>query len=226
MQPEEGNAGRAKEAVQHEASQTAEHARSVTQDVAGTAKEQARQVTQEATDQARRVVTDARDRLSGEIDSQTGRAAEGLRQWAGELEQMAGSGSDGSPVRTVVRQLSDTGRRAADYLDEHGVGGVVGEVGQFARRRPGAFLVGAAVTGFLAGRLAKATAAAGSSSSTSSSGTGTAALPATGGSSPATVTDPVPDAANLPPASGSYGSTPFESGAQATPPAGPAGEVR
>jgi hypothetical protein len=228
----EGQTGRTKEAVQHEAAQAVEHARTVTQDVAETAKEQARQVTEEAADQARRVARDARDRLSGEIDSQAGRAAAGLRQWAGDLERMADAGSDGSPVRTVVHQLSDNGRRAADYLDEHGIGGVVGEVGHFARRRPGAFLLGAAVTGFLAGRLAKAAAGAGSSSSPEEtnddpSGTsGAAALPATGGPVSSTAADPVPDAAAVPPAPGSYGATPYETGAQATPPPGPTGEVR
>jgi hypothetical protein len=231
MEPAQGQTTRAKEAVQQETAQTVEHARTVTQDVAGTAKEQALHVTQEATDQARRVVGDARERLSGEIDTQTGRAAEGLRQWAGELERMADAGSDGSPVRTVVHQLSGNGRRAADYLDEHGIGGVVGEVGQFARRRPGAFLLGAAVTGFLAGRLAKAAAGAGSSSpakeTSGTSGTTSAAgLPASNGPAPSTAADPVPDAAAVPPVPGSYGATPYESGAQATPPPGPTGEVR
>jgi hypothetical protein len=205
-----GSEGRTREAVQHEAAQTAEHARTATAEVAGTAKEQARQVTREAGEQARRVVDDARQRLGGELDAQTGRASSGLRRWADELDRMAEAGADGSPVRSAVRQLSDGGRQAAGYLDDHGVGGVVERVGEFARRRPGAFLAGAAVTGFLAGRLAKAT--AGASRDTSD-----------GGETPA-----VPPAAALTPAEGegSYGATPYASGARATPPAGPSGQVR
>jgi hypothetical protein len=222
-----------RETVQHEASQTAEHARTATRDVAETAGEQARQVTREAGEQARRVVEDARDRLSGEFDSQTGRAASGLRQWADELERMADAGTDGSSVRTAVRQLSDGGRQAADYLDEHGVGGVVERVGEFARRRPGTFLIGAAVGGFLAGRLAKATASAGSSGPAGGQETTGAHVPV-----PASADTPVPPPASaggipaagaaggIPPAGGSYGTTPFEDGAQATPPAGPSGQVR
>ena len=206
-----------RETVQHEASQTAEHARTAARDVAETAGEQARQVTREAGEQARRVMEDARERLSGEFDSQTGRAASGLRQWADELERMADAGADGSSIRTAVRQLSDGGRQAADYLDEHGVGGVVERVGEFARRRPGTFLIGAAVGGFLAGRLAKATVSAGGSPTTSGAGQGEGDQPA------ATATSaPVPGSTG----SGSYGATPYENGAQATPPAGPIGEVR
>ena len=240
-----GSEGQTRETVQHEAARTAEHARTATAEVAATAKEQARQVTREAGEQARRVVDDARERLSGELDSQTGRAASGLRQWADELDHMAEAGADGSPVRTAVRQLSDGGRQAADYLDEHGVGGVVERVGDFARRRPGAFLLGAAVTGFLAGRLAKATASAGSAGGPagayqSSAGGGEtpsrAPLPAatgtpatrtstTGTSAPA-ASRSVPGATGTPPAGGSYGTTPYDDGAQATPPAGPSGQVR
>jgi hypothetical protein len=204
-----------RETVQHEAGQTAEHARTAARDVAETAGEQARQVTREAGEQARRVVEDARERLSGEFDSQTGRAASGLRQWADELERMADAGADGSSMRTAVRQLSDGGRQAADYLDEHGVGGVVERVGEFARRRPGTFLIGAAVGGFLAGRLAKATVSAG--------GPPTASRADEGDRPAATATSaPVPGSTG----SGSYGATPYENGAQATPPAGPIGEVR
>jgi hypothetical protein len=120
-------------------------------------------------------------------------------------------------VRTAVRQLSDGGRQAADYLDEHGVGGVVERVGEFARRRPGTFLIGAAVGGFLAGRLAKATVSAGSAGG-SPTGSREGEQPA----ATAATSAPVPGSTG----SGSYGATPYENGAQATPPAGPVGEVR
>jgi hypothetical protein len=204
-------------AVQDEAAQTAGQARSATREVGETATEQARQVGREAGQQARRVADDARERLSGELDSQTGRAAGGLRQWADELDRMAEAGAGGSPVHTAVRRLSDGGRQAADYLDEHGVSGVVERVGRFARRRPGTFLIGAAAAGFLAGRLARATATAGSADG-----------PAPGGGEPpgGMPSPPAPaTSAGVPPAT-SYGSTPYEDGGQATPPAGPTGQVR
>jgi hypothetical protein len=224
--------GQTRESVRQEATETAEHARTATRDIAETAKGQAQQVTREAGEQARRVVDDARERLGGELDSQTGRAASGLRQWADELDRMAEAGADGSPVRRAVRQLSDGGRQAADYLDEQGVGGVVEKVGTFARRRPGTFLIGAAVSGFLAGRLAKATVSAGSGERhESASGAGEGALggaPSGEVPSAATETDsaPVSGVAGVPSATGSYGATPYENGGQAIPPAGPSGQVR
>ncbi|MGI5229635.1 hypothetical protein [Actinoallomurus sp. CA-142502] len=214
-----GPEGQTREAVQHEAAQTAEHARSATAEVAETAGEQARQVPREAGERARHVVDDARQRLSGELDSRTGRAAGGLRQWADELDRMAESGADGSPVRTAVTRLSQGGRQAAGYLDEHGVAGVAERVGEFARRRPGTFLIGAAVTGFLAGRLAKATASAGSAEDS-------AETPGRSPSSPAASLSPDTPAPPVPAVGGSYGATPYENGAQATPPPGPSGQVR
>jgi hypothetical protein len=221
MQSPEGNT---KETVQHEVSQAADHARSATQDVAQTARDQARQVTQEARDQGRRVVTDTRERLAGEIDSQAGRAAQGLRRLADELDRMAESATDGSAARTAVRQLSDTGRRAAGYLEEHGAGGVVEEVGEFARRRPGTFLIAAAATGFLAGRLGKAVARAGSSTPEEDSGdvTGDVGSGVIGDATGPTVPPATPA---TPPSTGAYGTSPYETGAQASPPGFP-GEVR
>jgi len=55
-----------------------------------------------------------------------------------------------------VHQIAETGRRAAEYLDRRGFEGAVGELQDFARRKPGTFLLGAAVAGFLVGRAAKA----------------------------------------------------------------------
>lgn len=53
-------------------------------------------------------------------------------------------------------QAANRGRRAADYLEERGVDGLVGDLQGFARRRPGAFLGGAVLAGLVAGRLMKA----------------------------------------------------------------------
>jgi hypothetical protein len=48
----------------------------------------------------------------------------------------------------------------ADYLDRHGPEGVLREVQDFARRRPGAFLATALAAGFVVGRLGKGVAKA------------------------------------------------------------------
>jgi hypothetical protein len=60
----------------------------------------------------------------------------------------------------LVQQVADGGRQVADWLDHRGLDGVLTEMRSFARRRPGIFLLGAGVTGFVIGRVAKSTAGA------------------------------------------------------------------
>jgi hypothetical protein len=59
-----------------------------------------------------------------------------------------------------VSRIADSGRQFADYLDRHGPEGVLREVQDFARRRPGAFLATALAAGFVVGRLGKGVAKA------------------------------------------------------------------
>ncbi|GAA2894406.1 hypothetical protein GCM10010517_59090 [Streptosporangium fragile] len=149
---------------------TAQQARSAAGEVAETAKGQTQAVTGEARQQARQVVDQLRDRVSEQTQQQSRRAAQGIRQWADDLASMSEGGKPDSPVSGVVQQVADGGRRAADYLEQHGLTGVVEEVQNFARRRPGAFLAGALAAGFLVGRLAKASGGATSGSSTGGTG--------------------------------------------------------
>ncbi|MQA83594.1 MAG: hypothetical protein GEV03_02910 [Streptosporangiales bacterium] len=144
---------------QGEAPATAGGVGAATGEVAGSAREQAGEVGGEAAAQARHVVDQVRERLGHETQSQTRRFCANLRHWTEELTSMAESAKPDSPVRDVVYQVADGGRRAADYLDGRGVGGLVEEIQEFGRRRPGTFLAGAALAGFVVGRLVKATAA-------------------------------------------------------------------
>ncbi|GAA3834586.1 hypothetical protein GCM10022226_65030 [Sphaerisporangium flaviroseum] len=134
---------------------TADRAKEAVGEVAGTAKQQATVVASEAKTQAGQAIGHLRNRAAKEADTQAQKAAQGIRQWADDLANMADNGKPDSPVRTVTHQVADTSRRAADYLEEHGIAGVAEDVQQFARRRPGLFLAGAVAAGFLVGRLAK-----------------------------------------------------------------------
>jgi hypothetical protein len=133
-------------------------------EAAGTAKEEARNVAQaakseagavldEAKGQVRRLAVQARDQAREGVRGQHSQLVDKLRQVADELGEMAGDG--GSPARAVVSDLSQRGRRLAAYLADRGPEGVLAEVQDFARRRPAAFLAGAAVAGFLVGRVGK-----------------------------------------------------------------------
>ncbi|MFE0871731.1 ATP synthase subunit B family protein [Streptomyces rochei] len=148
--------GATKQKVRTEASATADQARQAAGQVAGTAADQARSVVGEARQQAGTVLEELRGRAMGEAEEQTRRAAGQLRQWAGDLSTLAAHAPDDSPARGLVTHAADRGSQAADYLDERGVEGLVGDLQQFARRRPGAFLGGALLAGLAVGRLAKA----------------------------------------------------------------------
>jgi uncharacterized protein YjbJ (UPF0337 family) len=158
-QSADGGAGRVEavgQTAKEQASATAGQAREAAGEVAGTALEQARTVAGEARRQAGSAVGDLRGRVSEEVEGQTRRAAGTVRQWADDLAELARNAPDGSPARSLVSQAADGGHRAADYLDQHGVQGMTEDVKGFARRRPGAFLAGAAMAGFAVGRIAKA----------------------------------------------------------------------
>jgi hypothetical protein len=194
---------------------TAQHARSAAGEVAGTAKEQTQAVVGEAKEQARQMVGRLRGQAGEQVHHQSRRAAQGIRQWADDLSSMSEGGKPDSPVSGVVQQVADGGRRVADYLEQHGLAGAVDEVQSFARRRPGAFLAGAAAMGFLIGRIAKAS--GGSASTTASTG------PTTGAS-------PIPAQPLQSPVEPPFRAQPLtpeeEFGGAAAPPGGMGGEVR
>jgi hypothetical protein len=144
------------QAAKQETRATADRAKEAAGTVAGSAREQARNVTGEARDQVAEVASHLKERAAQEADSQTRRTADTIRQWADDLSGMAENTRSDSPVRNLASQAADGGRRAADMLEERGVGGLVEGVESFARRRPGAFLAGAALAGFAIGRMAKA----------------------------------------------------------------------
>ncbi|GGR53538.1 hypothetical protein [Streptomyces roseolus] len=131
-------------------------------EVGGTAKEQAANVVGEATAQARSLVDDLRGQLQGQAQSQTERLAENVRRLARELREMSEGGKPDSTMAGVARQLADGGEQAAARMEQRGPDGLVGDLQDFARRRPGAFLAGAAVAGFLVGRTGKGVGAASS----------------------------------------------------------------
>jgi len=132
-------------------------------EVTGTAKDQAKRVGAEAKTQARSVAVDVRDRVGEQARTQNDRLVGTIRQTADQLDEMRGDRAD-SPAATVVSRVADSGRQLADYLENNGPEGVLREVQDFARRRPGAFLASALAAGFIVGRLGKGVAKADSGS--------------------------------------------------------------
>jgi hypothetical protein len=138
--------------------------------------------------------------VKDEAEGQAKRAADALRQWAGDLSDLAAHAEKDSPARSLAAQAGDRGQRAADYLESKGVEGLLSDLQGFARRRPGAFLGGALVAGMAVGRLTKAakTASQGNGSGGNGSGQGRQQVPVAPAPGEGALTPPAPPPAAPP----------------------------
>ena len=154
-------------AAREEIGQLKETAGEAARDVAGTAKEKASEVTSDARRQTAQLAGQTRDQLVEQAGQQKDRAAEGLRAVAAELQEMAEHGQSGLGSQ-LAQQGAQFSHRTADFLQQHEPAELLDEVRGFARRRPGTFLLGAAVLGVVAGRLSRALASGGTGTSSGS----------------------------------------------------------
>lgn len=136
------------------AGQSADAAGRAAADVKDTAKDQAQRVAGEAQAQARNVASQMRERVGEQARTQNDRLVDTIRRLASDLDGMRGERAD-SPAATVVSRVADGSRQLADHLARQGPEGVLRDVQDFARRRPGAFLATALAAGFVVGRLGK-----------------------------------------------------------------------
>lgn len=157
----QGVADNAKSAAQGVAGTT----KSAAADVAGTAKQEAGHVASVAAEQGKAVAGEAAahgrqlvSELRSQIDSQARSQQESIRSlitdFTSELRSMADSGN-GGVASTVARQVADRAEGLTGYLEGRGPTDLVEDLRHFARRRPGTFLLGAALTGLVAGRFVR-----------------------------------------------------------------------
>ena len=140
--------------------EVAERAKVEASQVTETAKDQARQVKDEVTTQARGLVDQAKTELRDQGRTQADHAAQAIRRVGDQATALAdGRVDEAGPVADYVRQAGERAGQVADHLDERGIEGVVTEVQDFARRKPGVFLLGCAAAGFATGRLIRGGAA-------------------------------------------------------------------
>jgi hypothetical protein len=128
--------------------------------VAQTATEQAQVVIAETTRQARDLVGEAGGQAREQAAAQQQKAAQQLRTVADELAEMADKGGQSGLATEVARQAADRMHGAAGWLEKREPADLMHAVRDFARRRPGTFLVGAAVAGLAVGRLTRGLTAA------------------------------------------------------------------
>jgi hypothetical protein len=150
-------------AVKEQGSQVAQGTSQAGRWVAHSAAEQGKQVVQETGRQAHEVVDQAQAQLMEQASAQQKRAASGLRSLGDQLRSAVDKSEQPGPAVDLVRQASDRISRVADWLEHREPGQVVAELREFARRRPGAFLGGAAAAGMLAGRFTRTMTSGGAS---------------------------------------------------------------
>jgi len=141
------------------AKQTAGTAADEGKRVAGVAQGEAKNVAAEAKYQARGLFDDAKGQLDEQSRTQRDRITGTLRTLTDDLEDMAAKGHDGLAA-DLARQVADRARTFTSKIDGREPSELLDEVRDFARRKPGTFLLGALAAGVVAGRLTRGAKAA------------------------------------------------------------------
>jgi hypothetical protein len=181
------------------ASQLGEAGRETVRD----AKERARDVAHEAGDRTRGLVDRTRNELGSQVASQQQHLAGGLRALGDELSQMSSGTQDPGYATDLVQRAGEATGHVAQWIEDREPGDVLHEVEDFARRRPGMFILMAAGAGLLFGRFLRGAKDAPSGDTSSADtpagspaatpGTGSAAAWSDAGRTPATsVSEPPP----------------------------------
>lgn len=147
-----GDTGRdtgVKERAKEAASQVGDAGRETAHD----AKERARDVANEAKDRTRGLMDRTRTELSSQLESQQHHLAGGLRALGDELNQMADGTQDPGYATDLVQRAGHASGHAAQWFEDRQPTDVLHEIEDFARRRPGMFVLMAAGAGLLVGRF-------------------------------------------------------------------------
>ncbi|HEV2068239.1 MAG TPA: hypothetical protein VGR26_00425 [Acidimicrobiales bacterium] len=149
------------ERSQQVASEASDHAR----EVAGSARQQAAQITQEVTMHGRDLYDETRQQVQERAETQTRALAQALHRWGDETQALVdGRPEDAGTMAEYAQQWSDKLHDVGEAIEMRGVDGLLEEVQDLARRRPGAFLLGAALIGFGGGRLIRSAGSGGDGS--------------------------------------------------------------
>jgi hypothetical protein len=134
--------------------------------VVETAKDQVQAVSSDVREQTRQLADEARTQLTDHALSQRDNAVESLRSLGDELTGMADRADAPGLGSQLNREVGGLAHRTADFLQEREPGQLVEELRELGRRRPGAFLLGAAAAGLLVGRVTRGAKTAHASGST------------------------------------------------------------
>jgi hypothetical protein len=150
--------------AREEAGKVAGSASDKATDVAQTAMEQAKEVAADAAAQARTLAEELRSQIDEQSVAQRDRVVGTLRSLGDEVDAMVRNSGQSGMASDLMNQMSGRVNSVADYLDGRQPGEMFADLKNYARQRPGAFLIGAAIAGVLAGRLTRGARAAASDS--------------------------------------------------------------
>jgi hypothetical protein len=139
--------------TREQARHAAQTAADETKHVAAVAQQEVGNVAAEAKDHAVTLVNDAKAQLEEHSRGQRDSLVQTLRTFSDDLDQMATQG--GGMAADLVRQAADRARSLGSKLDGREPAELLDDVRDFARRRPGTFLLGALAAGVVVGRLAR-----------------------------------------------------------------------
>lgn len=106
--------------------------------------------------EARQGLDDVRQAAEDRVESEKTKAAGALAETADALDGAAGRLNAGSPQQQLLSEAARGMSALADSAQGKSVGDMVGDVAEFARRNPVAFLGGAALAGLAVARFARA----------------------------------------------------------------------
>ena len=186
------------------AATTAAAAKDQAASVASSAANEAKAVASEAATEAKDVLIDVRQQLRSQAEEQSAKVAALVGDIGTQLRKMAAAGESG-PAKDIVAGVADQADQMSRRLGDGGLDRTLSDARRLARNRPGLFLAGAALAGFVAARVARAAdtgslkqAATGSNGSSAGSPgdpgpapTTRASLPAGTSTTPATAVRPI-----------------------------------
>jgi len=147
----------AKEAATQGASEVASTAKDKATSVVDATKQQGADVARDAKEHAQDLMHQTRDQLRSQAQDQMKSLADTLQAIAEQLDGLANGEPQPGMALDMTKQIASAAHRASDHLEEGGMEAVLGDVKQFARRRPGAFLAASLVGGVVAGRVLRST---------------------------------------------------------------------
>ena len=137
------------------AASTAAAAKDQAASVASSAATEAKAVASEAAAEAKNVLIDARQQLRSQADEQSAKVASLVGDIGSQLRTMADAG-DAGVAKDIVAGVADQAEQMSRRLSDGGLDRTLEDARRLARNRPGLFLAGAALAGFVAARVARA----------------------------------------------------------------------